>query len=43
MTGTATLNSKERERQSKLLAKKDNFRPLLKLTSLENAKSEEPK
>ena len=41
LTGAATLSSKER--QSKILAKKDHFRPLLKLTSLENAKSEEPK
>ena len=39
--GTATLNSKERERQreSKILTKKDHYRPLLKLTSFENAKS----
>ena len=37
----ATLNSKERERdrESKILTKKDHFRPLLKLTSFENAKS----
>ena len=41
LTGAATLSSKGR--QSKILAKKDHFRPLLKLTSLENAKSEEPK
>ena len=41
LTGAATLSSKER--QSKILAKKDHFRPLLTLTSLENAKSEEPK
>ena len=34
---------RERERQSKILAKKDHFRSLLKLTSVENAKSEESK
>ena len=32
-----------RERESKILAKKDHFRSLLKLTSVENAKSEESK
>ena len=34
---------RERERESKILAKKDHFRSLLKLTSVENAKSEESK
>ena len=34
---------REREREREILAKKDHFRPLLKLTSLENVKSEEPK
>ena len=43
LTGAATLNSRERERESKILAKKDHFRSLLKLTSVENAKSEESK
>ena len=42
LTRAATLNSKEREREGKILAKKDHFRPLLKLTSLENVKLEEP-
>ena len=43
LAGAATLNSKEREtereRESKILTKKDHFRPLLRLTSFENAKS----
>ena len=43
LTGAATLSLKEREKESKILAKKGHFRPLLKLTSLENVKSEEPK
>ena len=49
LTGAATLNSKGREREregereSKILGKKDHFRSLSKLTSVENAKSEESK
>ena len=43
LTGAATLNSKERERESKILANKDHFSPLLNLTSVENAKSVESK
>ena len=34
---------RERERESKILGKKDHFRSLSKLTSVENAKSEESK
>ena len=40
-TGAVTLNSKERE--SEILAKNYHFWPSLNLTSLELAKSEEPK
>ena len=41
LSGAATLNSKEIE--SKILANKDHFSPLLNLTSAENAKSVESK
>ena len=35
------IQKRERQRESKILAKKDHFRPLLKLTSVGNAKSVE--